>query len=222
MNKKFALSFSGGKDSVMSLYIMMKKGYIPEVLLITVKEDNKSSWTHSINEELLEEYRKKLGIDIECIYCGISDYEFKFEEKLKELKNRGIEICVFGDIDIEEHLKWNNDRCENAGVKAVMPLKYCKREKAVKSFIEAGFKAVIKKVNLKYLDESFLGRELNYDTLEKMKLKNIDLCGENGEYHTIVTDGPIFKESIKFNLNDINKNIVHEFGCAILNVDSEF
>lgn len=102
-----------------------------------------------------------------------------------------------------------------------MPLEKINREEAVERFIDSGFKAIIKKVNLNYLNESFLGRELNRETIEDIKRyakeKNIeiDLCGENGEYHTVVFDGPIFNRKLNYNLGEIKK----EYQSAIIEVN---
>lgn len=220
MNKKFVTSFSGGKDCMLSTYIMQERGYILDSMIITVKEKN--SWTHGISMEMIKKYEKIFEIKIYPVVCNINNYEKEFENTLKKIKKeRNLDICVFGDIDIEEHLEWNKERCKNTGINAIMPLENIDREKAVKKFIDNGFKAVIKKVNLNYLDESFLGRELNLDTIEDIKKygeKNniaIDLCGENGEYHTIVVDGKNFKKTINYKLGKISR----EYQSALIDVE---
>lgn len=219
MNNKFVLSFSGGKDSIMAMYRMIQKGYEPYALIMTVKDNGNRSWTHSIEKKIIDEYRKKLGVRIDCVECGISDYEKSFEEKLIEFRQEGVNICVFGDIDIEEHLRWNIDRCKKAGMTAVMPLENIDREKAVMDFIDSGFDGIIKKVNTEYLDDTFLGLHINKDTIEKFRKKEIDLCGENGEYHTIVVSGPLFKERIDISpqKDDSGEIIIErEYNSAIL------
>lgn len=220
MNRKFVTSFSGGKDCILSTYIMQEQGYILDSMIITVKKAD--SWTHGINLKMIEEYEDVLGVKIYPVLCDINNYEKEFENTLKKIKiERNLDICVFGDIDIKQHLEWNRERCKNSCMKAIMPLENINREEAVTKFIENGFKAIIKKVNLNYLDESFLGRELNFETIEdirKISKKNninIDLCGENGEYHTIVVDGKIFKRAINYKLGDIKK----EYQSALIDVE---
>lgn len=210
MDKKFVTSFSGGKDCVMSLYMMKEKGFIPDSIIITVKETN--SWTHGINLKMIEEYEKVLGLKVYPVFCRIDNYEEEFEKTLKRIKEESdVNICVFGDIDIEQHLNWNRTRCKNVGMECIMPLEKINREEAVERFIDSGFKAIIKKVNLNYLNESFLGRELNRETIEDIKRyakeKNIeiDLCGENGEYHTVVFDGPIFNRKLEYSFGEIKE-----------------
>lgn len=210
MDKKFVTSFSGGKDCAMSLYMMKEKGFIPDSIIITVKETN--SWTHGINLKMIEEYEKVLGLKVYPVFCRIDNYEEEFEKILKRIKEESdVNICVFGDIDIEQHLNWNRTRCKNVGMECIMPLEKINREEAVERFIDSGFKAIIKKVNLNYLNESFLGRELNRETIEDIKRyakeKNIeiDLCGENGEYHTVVFDGPIFNRKLEYSFGEIKE-----------------
>lgn len=219
MNKKFVTSFSGGKDCMLSTYIMQERGYILDSMIIAVKEKN--SWTHGISMEMIKKYEDVFGIKIYPIICNMNNYEQEFENTLKRIKKeRDLEICVFGDIDIKEHLEWNKKRCKNSGMNAIMPLENADREKTVNKFIESGFKAIIKKVNLNYLDESFLGRELNLKTIEDIKRYgeknniNIDLCGENGEYHTIVVDGKNFKKAINYKLGEISR----EYQSALIDV----
>lgn len=218
--EKFVTSFSGGKDCVLAMYLMKERGFIPDSIIITVKETD--SWTHGINLKMIEEYENVLGLKVYPVFCRMDNYEEEFENTLRRIKKeRGVNICVFGDIDIEQHLNWNKTRCENADMKAIMPLEKIDREEAVLKFIDSGFKAIIKKVNLNYLDKSFLGRELNRETIEDIKryseVKNIeiDLCGENGEYHTVVVDGPLFNKKLNYNLGEIKE----EYQSAIIEVN---
>ena len=218
--EKFVTSFSGGKDCALSMYLMKERGFIANSIIITIKETN--SWTHGINLKMIEEYENVLGLKVYPVFCKMDNYEEEFENTLRRIKEeRGVNICVFGDIDIEQHLNWNRTRCENVDMEAIMPLEKINREEAVLKFINSGFKAIIKKVNLNYLDKSFLGVELNKKTIEDIKRyseeKNIeiDLCGENGEYHTVVVDGPLFNKKINYNLGEIKE----EYQSAIIEVN---
>lgn len=203
MSKKFVMSFSGGKDSTLALYRMIKKGYTPIGLLVTVKKGKSSSWTHSINKELLNKVSQSLDIPLMLVECEVSEYEAKFKETLEKAKEMGAKSCVFGDIDIDHHRKWCEDRCIEAGMEAILPLWQEDREKLVYEFIDSGFSTVIKKVNLIYLPSDFLGKVLTRDIVEEIKQLGSDPCGENGEYHTFVVDGPLFKEEIIFKKNKI-------------------
>ena len=218
MNKeKIVVSFSGGKDSTLSLYRMIKDGYKVIGLVVTFDDEN-SSCFHRIPKNIMREVSKELDIpliEVDCSHGKI--YEEEFERALKLSKDMGAEVCIFGDIDIEAHKKWCLDRCDSVGIKGRFPLWQENRERLTNEFIDIGFKAVIKKVNLKVLGEEFLGKELNKDVINEVKNLGCDPSGENGEYHTLVFDGPIFKQAVKF--NKVNKEIVGDFGY--LTIDNE-
>ena len=211
MNKeKIVVSFSGGKDSTLSLYRMIKKGYKVIGLLVTFDNQNDSCF-HRIPKNILQEVSNELEIPlIEVDCCDGKIYEQEFERALKSSKEKGAEICVFGDIDIEVHKKWCLDRCNAAGLKGNFPLWQEDRESLTNEFIDYGFKAIIKKINLNTLGEEFLGKELTKDVVNEVKNLGCDPSGENGEYHTLVFDGPIFKQGVKF--NKVNKEIIGEYG----------
>lgn len=198
INEKFVMSFSGGKDSILALYRMIKLGYIPVALLTTIKKEEGKSWTHGLTKGLLLKVSESLSIPLITVECNVSEYETKFEEALHKAKELGATICAYGDIDIQEHMNWDIDRCTSVGIKAKFPLWKENREKLVYEFIDTGFTTVIKTVNLKYLDHKFLGKKLTEELVLKIKETDADICGENGEYHTFVIDGPIFKSPITF------------------------
>ena len=199
-NKKFVISFSGGKDSMLALHRMIKRGYTPVALLTTVKKNEGESWTHGINLDFLNRVSKSLGIDLITVECEVSEYESEFERKLLEAKEKGATICVYGDIDIEHHRQWGVDRCNSVNMNAEFPLWQENREDLVYEFIDNGYKAIIKTINLNNLGEEFLGEILTKDLIQKIKETGSDACGENGEYHTFVSDGPLFKIPINFEI----------------------
>lgn len=213
--EKAVVSFSGGKDCTLSLYRMIKKDYEIIGLLVTF-DKQKDSCFHKIPRDILQAVSKELEIPIIEVDCSSEKvYEKEFEEALKFSRRNGAEICVFGDIDIEAHKKWCLDRCASASIKGIFPLWQEDRESLAMEFIDYGFKAVIKKVNLKSLGQEFLGRELTKDVIQEIKELGCDPCGENGEYHTFVFDGPIFKNRIEF--NQVKKDITDDFGYLIIN-----
>ena len=216
MNKeKVVVSFSGGKDSTLSLYRMIKDGYKVIGLVVTFDTQNDSCF-HKIPKEILKSVSEELEIPIIEVDCSDGKiYEEEFERALKKSKDMGAEICVFGDIDIEAHKKWCLDRCNIACIKGKFPLWQEDRESLTNEFIDYGFKAIIKKVNLKALGEEFLGKELNKEVVNQVKELGCDPSGENGEYHTLVFDGPIFKQGVQFNI--VNKEIIGEFGYLNIN-----
>lgn len=216
MNKeKVVVSFSGGKDSTLALYRMIKKGYKIIGLIVTF-DNQKDSYFHKIPGDILENVAKELEIPLIEVDCSNeANYEEEFEKALKTSKDKGAEVCVFGDIDIERHKKWCLDRCSAAEIEGMFPLWQEDREKLTNEFIDYGFKAIIKKVNLNALGKEFLGKELTKEVVSEMKKLECDPCGENGEYHTLVFDGPIFRNSIKFSKSGIE--ILENYGYLTIN-----
>ena len=186
MKKKFVVSYSCGKDSTLSLYRMIKAGHTPVALLVTVDKKVLRSWFHGIPDKLLKDVSKS-------------------QEEM------GAEACVFGDIDLMAHRNWCEDKCEKAGLEAIFPLWEEDREALTYEFIDSGFKTVIKNVKLSILGEEFLGEVLTKDVVERLKAAGSDACGENGEYHTFVFDGPLFKERINFETGDNILTETHGF-----------
>lgn len=124
-------------------------------------------------------------------------YEEEFLAALREFKQTGIEVGVFGDIDVEDHLAWVTRVCGEAGIEPVHPLWRRDRRELLEEFISLGFKARIIVVNERKLDRSFLGRTIEARITADMERAGIDPSGELGEYHTVVTDGPLFASRVE-------------------------
>lgn len=183
---KFAASYSGGKDSYLSIVKMQEAGHELVALVVSTKPDGKS-WTHNLETEYFIKAGNHFGCKVIFTDTDVENYEFKFEEALRKAKSIGAEACVFGDIDNEMHLDWNRTRCKNSEVECVMPLMYMDRSAVIKEFLGLGIKARVVKVNTDYLDESFIGVYLDKDFIDRIsKIDGVDICGENGEYHTRV------------------------------------
>lgn len=194
--KKFIASFSGGKDSMLAINRCITEGMIPLFMITTSPNDENKSWFHKVKHDTLFDISKSVNIPLKIVYTSPDNYTEKFEEALKKAKEDGAEICVFGDIDILEHFNWCSDRCKNTGLIPYFPLWQQDRKEIVKEVIEKGFKAKIIRVTDEKLQEGFLGEYLSYEIMDKMERLGIDVCGENGEYHTVVLDGPIFEYPI--------------------------
>lgn len=207
MGIKVIVSFSGGKDSMLSLHRAISLGYEPIALMTTINKNKGDSWFHDISSNLLKQVSLAINIPLLLVECDGDNYENSFETALKNMKNLGAEACVFGDIDIAHHRVWGELRCQNTNLKAIFPLWQENRETLVKEFIDLGYKAVIKKVNLKNMSADFLGKTLTYELLKEIEATGSDVCGENGEYHTFVYDGPIFSKEI---LLKNTKNLINE------------
>lgn len=198
----FICSWSGGKDSCLALYYAMQQGFKPFALINMLNENP----GRSLKETIVKKQAMSLNLPIHIKKTTWNTYEKDFIATLKKENVGKISTCVFGDIDLEEHKNWNEKVCQKVSLKPLLPLWKKDRYKLLRHFLDLGFKAVIVTVNNTQLDPSFLGRELNDQLIEDLKKENIDICGENGEYHTVVTDGPIFHEPLKVKKLDVFKN----------------
>lgn len=197
---KMFVSWSGGKESMFAYYKAMKaKGAKADYLLNMVTEDGHVSRSHGIDSALLRQQALMLEVPILQKPAQGQDYEKKFKEALSFFKEKDICEGVFGDIDVTEHREWVERVCNDMGVKAHLPLWNRKRKDLIKEFIDAGFKTIVVAVHAPFLGKEWLGRVINAEFVKELEdLGNVDLCGEKGEYHTFVYDGPIFKNPVKF------------------------
>ncbi len=202
-NKGFVMSYSCGKDSTLALHKMLALGGIPTALLVMFNSGDGRSFFHGAGGVLLERYSAALQIPLLCVpSCG-EDYHLAMEKALRKAKKAGAEFACFGDIDIEGHRIWGEERCRNAGLSALYPLWHANREENASEVINLGYKCVIKSVDNTKLPKSMLGKILDEALLEEMAQCGIDVCGENGEYHTLVVDGPIFRSPIQYTAGKI-------------------
>lgn len=213
---KILASFSGGKDSILSLDRAIDKGHAPVGLMVTINSEGRS-WFHDINTDILEKVSESLQIPIFFCPCKKGEkYTQDYDRTLKQLVIlTGAQGCVFGDIDIEDHRAWCQERADKAKITAIFPLWQENRVDLVNEFLEKGYKTLIKKVNKDYLDPSYLGKTLSKELLEKFENIGIDPCGENGEYHTLVYDGPKFNKKINLKLG----NILEDGNCNVREVE---
>ena len=192
-------SWSGGKDSCYATYKAIQEGFEIQNLLTMMQDQNKSNF-HMISRELLDAQSEALNIPIIKQDTTPETYEQQFKKALKQAKTNGAQALVTGDIfDVAQHEPaWLERICNEVGIKPIKPLWKQDTTKLLQEFINLGFKATVVRVKKTILGMEYLGRTLDqqfYNDL--LKLGNIDLCGEYGEYHTFDTDGPIFKKRIE-------------------------
>ena len=211
---KVAVSYSGGKESALSLYYAIKAGHEPIALITTYNTGAGRSHFHGLNEEVLNAVSRSVNVPIWLVKTTSQDYLKNFEAALMRAKNAGVQACVFGDIDIQGHFDWCTARCEAVGIKAIFPLWGKVRKDVVHELIESGFVANLTVVNTDYLDESFLGKRLTKELAQAIEATGADICGENGEYHTFVSDCSIFAHPVKFELGEI----LHKDNYAMMEV----
>ena len=200
-------SWSGGKDSCLALYRAMKQGIKIKYLLTMFTESGLRSRSHGLKPEIIKKHSEILNIPLICGKATWEDYEAVFKEKLLELELLGVNCGVFGDIDIDANRQWVVKACQHTAIKVLHPLWQESRREIIEEFLELGFKAIIVTVNTNYLDQKYLGQELSKYLISEFTNLGIDPCGEQGEFHTVVTDGPVFQQPLEL---IIGKKIKHD------------
>ncbi len=211
-NYPFFCSWSGGKDSCLALYYAIQNGWTPRVLLTMLREDGKRSRSHGLSVGLFRLQAESLGIPLVLRKSSWGSYEEVFLSTIREFKKEGIEYGVFGDIDLDSHREWVERVCSLAGIQPSEPLWKKPRIDLLRDFFRLGFKAMIVSLKRDVLDSSFLGRVLNEQVIKEMEEIGIDISGEKGEYHTVVTDGPIFSFALRL---EIKGQFVYNNHCFL-------
>ena len=191
------VSWSGGKDGALSCYKAMKSFQITH-LLNMIAEDGEVSRSHGIRTRILQLQGEAIGLPVVQVRSSWESYETEFKKAVSSLKEKGVEVGIFGDIDIEAHREWVERVSKESGISAVLPLwGEKKRENLIEELIEAGFEAVIVAARKDLLGQKWLGRRIDKDFVREIsKVRGVDISGENGEYHTLVVSGPIFKKRL--------------------------
>ncbi len=202
MDSKALFSWSGGKDSALALYEILgsgSRGIVSLITTVTGEYDRVSM--HGVRIPLLEMQADSLGLALEKVIiprnASNEEYENALGKALLKYKPSGVDTVIYGDIFLEEIRKYREEQLGRLGLGCVFPLWGRDSLSLARTFIEEGFKAVVVCVDSTLLDGEFAGREFDYDLLSALP-PGIDPCGENGEFHTFVYDGPIFRESVEF------------------------
>jgi uncharacterized protein (TIGR00290 family) len=201
-NKKAFCSWSGGKDSCLALNRAIKNGYEITHLLTMFDETGERVRSHSVSREMMRSQADSLGLELVTPSASWENYENVFVEELKKFKAQNIETAIFGDIDLQAHRDWEEKVCEAANIKALLPLWNENRLDLVNEFIGEGFRSVVICVNEKYLPREFCGRIFDEQFVKDFP-EGIDACGENGEFHTFVFDGKLFKNPVSYKIDEI-------------------
>ena len=205
--KKAYLNWSSGKDAALALYKLQQDNeYSVEKIVTTVNIVFKRISMHGIRTELLIKQAENIGLPLHQIRLhgevSMEEYNKVMEMETNKLLNEGFTHSVFGDIFLEDLKRYREKHLEGIGLKAVFPLWKQSTEKLLEEFISKGFKAIVVCLNTNKLDRSFCGRMLDKDFLNDLP-EDVDPCGENGEFHTFVFDGPIFKKPIDFKIGEL-------------------
>jgi uncharacterized protein (TIGR00290 family) len=200
MTEKVLFTWGGGKDSAMALYeLKITNSYEISALLTTITEDYDRVSMHGVRSILIERQAESLGIPVEKIHItrnsSDEEYEAEMRSKLMTYRSQGISSVVFGDIFLEDLRKYREENLSKIGMKGVFPLWKRDTTELANMFIDLGFNAVITCVDSEVLNKTFVGREFDKQFLSELP-STVDPCGENGEFHSFVYDGPIFQMKI--------------------------
>ncbi len=220
LTEKVLFAWSGGKDSAMALHEMKKSNcYEITGLLTTLTEDYDRISMHGVRRTLLEKQADLLGIPLEKVFISKQssneEYESRMRTALEKYKEAGVTSVAFGDIFLEELKRYREDNLANLRMKGIFPIWKKDSAKLAHAFIDEGFRAVITCVDSQLLNKSFVGREFDQKFLCDLP-PTVDPCGENGEFHSFVYDGPIFKKRITYTKGDIVLRDNRFYYCDVL------
>ena len=201
--QKFIVSYSGGKDSTLALYHTMQVGKALG-LIVMLEEQGLRSRSHAMSMEIIQAQANALGLPIITASSSWNDYETEFLKLLAHAKQQGADVLVTGDLDMPEHGCWHDRITQQAGLKLCMPLWQRPHREVIEEFIQLGFKTMIVTVNLDLgMKVDDLGKVLTLDYIQELENRGIDPCGEGGEFHSTVINGPLFTAPIAVRKGDI-------------------
>ncbi len=207
--KKAFLNWSSGKDAAYALFtVQNSKEYKVEKLLTTINSQTNRISMHGVRKDLLMKQEESIGLPLQVISLDgnipLKAYNHIMQKELNSLKKEGFTQSIFGDILLEDLRQYRETELKKVGVKAVFPIWKADTRELIFDILEAGFKVITVCVNANLLDQSFCGRIIDHKFLEDLPA-GIDPCGENGEFHTFVFDGPVFTEPIKYKVGETVK-----------------
>jgi len=210
--KKYAVSWSSGKDAAYAL-LKMQQDHLSKVetLVCTLEQSQKRVSMHGIGEELLDLQSQALNLPLKKIYLpnniSMAEYSAVMKKEFNTLKQEKIDTVIFGDILLQDIKEYREKEMDGVGISASFPLWKLNTQKLAKEIIESGIKTRVVAVSAKVLDESFVGREYDLQFLADLP-SGVDPCGENGEFHTFVYDAPNFSFTVN---HVVGENVLRSY-----------
>lgn len=221
LKQPYFVSWSGGKDSCLALHRATEQFGKPSFLLNMLTEDAERSRSHGLKKEILQAQADALNIPLLFYSTSWHDYENTFIKALQRLKDKGVEKGVFGDMQIKNqslsttNRQWADHVCQQTGMIAIEPLWDDTEESLLSSFLASGIKTKIIAIQANRLNQKYLGQTLSKELINEFIQLGINPFGEEGEYHSVVYDSPLFTKP----LNLIHKDHVLKNGCWFLDID---
>jgi len=200
---KAAASWSGGKDSCLACYKALQQGYEVTHLVNFISSGSRKISAHGVSGHLVRRQAEALGIPLVqyTVIAKENSYEQRLKRAMLALKSQGVEGMVFGDIYLQEHRDWIERVCGEMGITPVLPLWEVEPRQVLLELIAAGFESIVVSVKANIFGQEWLGRSLDrdflYDLSRLCQENDVDICGEHGEYHTLVVDGPSFRRRLQ-------------------------
>ena len=207
MRRKTLLSWSSGKDSAWTLYKLRQNPEIDLVgLFCTVNKEFNRVAMHGVRVELLQQQAESVGLPLEIIEipypCSNAAYEKVMSQFVETVKNDGVEHFAFGDLFLEPIRNYREEKLKDSGIQPIFPLWNTPTDTLSKEMIASGLRTLITCIDPKKMPKTLVGVEFN-ETFLRLLPKTVDPCGENGEFHSFVFDGPMFKQKIAVCVGDI-------------------
>lgn len=210
-NTSVVMSWSGGKDSCIALYEIQKAGeYHVAALLTTLTREYDRISMHGVRRVLLERQAASLRLPLHQVFISKNanndEYELRIGEAFSAYRQQRIDSIVFGDLFLEDIRSYREQFLARHNMRGLFPVWQRDTTSFIKEFVELGFKAVVTCVDSRMLDQSFAGRIIDEEFISSLP-PDVDPCGENGEFHSFVVDGPIFAEPVGFSRGEtISRN----------------
>lgn len=204
--RKAFCSWSGGKDCCLALHKALRLGYRVEVLLSLLGENGRVSASHGLPLSLLMAQSQSLGLELMAVARKTDGLKHPLHQGARAAVERGCTHGVFGDIYVEAHRGWIEEAAKSCGFEPFFPLWKRPTAELAREFLQAGFRAIVVSVKKDVLPGDLLGRTLDEELLKELEARGLDPAGENGEYHTFVYDGPLFKSAVEFRTSGIQED----------------
>jgi uncharacterized protein (TIGR00290 family) len=195
----YCASWSGGKDSCLASYLAMKTGMNVSHLVHFDRPNN----LHGVDPALIRLQADLTGIPMVRRKVSQQEFEQDFKMTVSSLKKEGVKGMIFGDIYLVPHKEWVDRTCAGLGIEAVEPLWGRKTEDIIREFLGLGFETIIASCDQKLIEKEWIGRKMDDAFIDYLKARNLDVCGESGEFHTFVTAGPLFKGKIDITCSEV-------------------
>ncbi|HEX5026049.1 MAG TPA: diphthine--ammonia ligase [Agriterribacter sp.] len=200
------LNWSGGKDAALALYKAKQQQLYVNALLTSMSSEHNRISMHGVRRTLLQAQAQSIALPLHTVELpenpGMHNYETAMAQKVTELKAEGFTHAMFGDIFLEDLKAYRESKLQQLDITCIFPLWKTETKELMREFIATGFKAIAVCVNEAFLDKSFCGRVIDQSFINDLPT-GVDVCGENGEYHSFVFDGPIFNKPVCFRKGEI-------------------